>query len=91
MQPRWSGDGRELFFESGGQLVVLAIPPGPTLAPGPPRPLFPLTDYRRARNRPQYDVAPDGQRFLMIREPTSTSSIVYAEHWLTELRAKVKR
>ena len=91
MQPRWSGDGRELFFESGGQLVVLAIPPGPALAPGPPRPLFPLTGYRRARNRPQYDVAPDGQRFLMIREPTSTSSIVYAEHWLTELRAKVKR
>ncbi len=90
MGPRWSADGRELFFESGDQLMTVAIPPGPTLLPGPPRVLFPLTGYRRARNRPQYDVAPDG-RFLMIRAPELSSATVYAEQWFTELLAKVQR
>ena len=52
-----------------------------------------LAGYRRARNRQQYDVSPDGTRFLMIRErgATTTPSVVYVENWLTELRAKVKK
>ena len=45
------------------------------------------------RNRQQYDVSPDGQRFLMIRERgmTTAPTAVYVENWLTELTAKVKR
>jgi hypothetical protein len=29
-----------------------------------------VVGYRRARNHPQYDVAPGDQRFLMIKEPS---------------------
>ncbi len=92
-EPRWSRNGRELFFESGGQLKVVDVPAGPTFSPGNPRTLFSLAGYRRARNRPQYDVSPDGTRFLMIRErgAMTTPSVVYVENWLTELRAKVKK
>jgi hypothetical protein len=46
--------------------------------------------YRAARNRPQYDVTPDGQRFLMIRE-NAASQVVYVENWFTELLAKAKQ
>jgi len=92
-EPRWSRNGRELFFESGGQLKVVDVPAGPTFSPGNPRTLFSLAGYRRARNRQQYDVSPDGTRFLMIRErgATTTPGVVYVENWLTELRAKVKK
>jgi len=92
-EPRWSRDGRELFFESGGMLKVVSVPPGPTFTPGNPRTLFSLAGYRRARNRQQYDVSPDGTRFLMIRERGSAAAptVVYAENWFTELRAKVKK
>ena len=92
-EPRWSRNGRELFFESGGQLKVVDVAAGPAFTPGNPRTLFSLAGYRRARNRQQYDVSPDGTRFLMIRErgATTTPSVVYVENWLTELRAKVKK
>ena len=88
-EPRWSRDGRELFFVSGGRLMSVQAPPGPTFNPGNPRPLFSIAGYRRARNRPQYDVGPDG-RFLMIKEgAASAPSAVYVENWFTELLAKV--
>jgi Tol biopolymer transport system component len=61
--------------------------------PGSPTTLFSLAGYRRARNRQQYDVSPDAQRFIMIREQSGTANrgVVYVENWLTELRAKVKK
>jgi eukaryotic-like serine/threonine-protein kinase len=89
-EPRWSRDGRELYFVSGGKLVAVAVPPGSSFTPGAPRALFSLEGYRRARNHPQYDVAPDG-RFVMIREPGGAVGAVYAENWFAELRAKVNR
>jgi serine/threonine-protein kinase len=89
-EPRWSRNGRELFFKSGGQLMAVAVPPGPGFIPGVPRPLFSLAGFRSARNRPQYDVAPDG-RFVMIREPSAAAGLVYVEQWFDELKAKVKR
>ncbi len=92
-EPRWSHDGRELYFQSGGSLMMVRVPPGPVFSPGNPTMLFSLAGYRRARNRQQYDVAPDGQRFLMIREQSGTANhgVVYVENWLTELRTKMQR
>jgi serine/threonine-protein kinase len=92
-EPRWSRDGRELYFESGGSLKMVRVPPGPMFNPSNPTTLFSLAGYRRARNRQQYDVSPDGQRFIMIREQSGTANrgVVYVENWLTELRAKVKQ
>ena len=90
---RWGSSGRELFYKGDGehQLMAVSIAPGSSFLAGTPRPLFPLTDYREARNRPQYDVAPDGQHFLMIRELVAKDpTVVYAEHWFTEMQAKVK-
>ena len=89
-EPRWSRDGRELYFVSGGRLMVVPVTPGPSLQVGNPRALFSVEGYRRARNHQQYDVAPDG-RFVMIKEPAGTVGALYAEQWLTELLAKVKR
>lgn len=88
IEPRWARSGRELFFKSGGHLTAVSVAAGPTLDVGDPRPLFSLAGYRTARNRQQYDVAPDG-RFLMIRDPRSSAAapVVYAPGWLAELRA----
>jgi len=90
IEPRWSRNGRELFFKSGGQLMSVPVPPGPAFLPGDPRPLFSVAGFRAARNRPQYDVAPDG-RFVMIRQSGRVSGVVYAEHWFGELLARVRR
>jgi len=91
-EPRWARSGRELFFKSNGQLVSVAVTPGPIPAFGNPRPLFPVAGYRGARNRQQYDVAPGDQRFLMIKDlgTSANQQVVYAENWFTELKAKLQ-
>ena len=91
-EPRWARSGRELFFESKGQLAVVAVGAGPELQVSEPRALFSLSGYRRARNHPQYDVAPGDQRFLMIKEPPAPAvlPVVFVDHWFSELLAKVK-
>ena len=89
---RWARSGRELFYKGERELMVVPITPGAAFVAGTPRPLFDLSGFRSARNRPQFDVSPDGQRFLMIREPSDeeTGKVVYVEHWFPELRGKVR-
>ncbi len=89
-EPRWSRDGRELYWVSGGKLMAAAVTPGASFNAGSPKQLFSVEGYRRARNHPQYDVAPDG-RFVMIREAPEAVGAVYAENWFAELLSKVKR
>ena len=90
-EPRWSRNGRELFFKSGGQMMAANVAQGPALDVSNPRALFSLAGYRTARNRQQYDVAPDG-RFLMIRDPRpgEAAPVVYVTSWLAELRRAVR-
>ena len=62
--PRWSRDGRELFFVAADRrLTAVTVRAVPALELGPPRPLFRLTGRRVWKD---YDVAPDGSRFLAI-------------------------
>jgi Tol biopolymer transport system component len=60
-RPRWRRDGRELYYIAPGN-VVMAVPvtPGPQWAAGAPVPLF-----RVDAEIENYDVAPDGTRFLV--------------------------
>jgi Tol biopolymer transport system component len=66
--PRWRADGTELFFRSRGMLMAAAVATGSgRIAVEPPRALF---DIRQAigaggPSRYFYDVAADGQRFLV--------------------------
>ncbi len=91
-EPRWAHSGRELFFRGPRQMMAVEVTLGSTFAAGTPRALFDLAGYRGARNRQQYDVAPDGQHFVMIREPADDEgrNVIYAEHWLGELQARMK-
>ena len=91
-EPRWAHSGRELFFKSGNQLMAVPIAPGPTFLAGTPRPLFSLSGFREARNRQQYDVAPDDRRFVMIRQlgADAPGTVVYVENWFRELEAKMR-
>jgi len=68
-QPRWRNDGRELFYvDAGGRVVAVPIAPGEPPKPGAPVALF-QASLEEATDR-QYDVAPDGQRFLLNRSST---------------------
>jgi Tol biopolymer transport system component len=68
-QPRFSGDGREIFFLSRDRkLMAASLVRGKPLEIGPPRELFPLRVPPNSMSdfRTQYAAAPDGRRFLVL-------------------------
>jgi Tol biopolymer transport system component len=67
-EPRWSRDGRELFYRQGDRMMVVTITPGSSLTASSPHVLFEGRYQVSDTNSGGYDVAPDG-RFLMI-QPT---------------------
>jgi len=64
-QPQWSHDGKELFYVASDQKLMAApVRPGASLDPGTAKQLFQLhatADFFGT----SYDVAADGQRFLV--------------------------
>jgi Tol biopolymer transport system component len=62
--PRWSCDGRELFYLTGDRrLMSVAVRTAPSLELGRPLPLF---DLKGKWSWSTFDVSPDGKRFLAI-------------------------
>jgi WD40 repeat protein len=59
--PRWNSNGRELFYVSADQTVMaVTFTPGAPPKVGSPQVLFPISELF------DYDVAADGQRFLVV-------------------------
>lgn len=90
--PRWSADGRELFYMSSDNRAIMAVSvqPGAVFTPQAPRRLFSIgpTPATRARARNAvYDVSPDGERFL-VSIPTgdqASSHITLVLNWTAGL------
>ncbi len=85
LQPRWSKDGRELFYlRADGMLVSVAIKTQPTFEPGKVTPLF-KTSLPTTLNpyRMDYIPAGDGRRFLMKIpvEGSTPPSITVVLNW----------
>ncbi len=91
-EPAWASNGRELFYRRGDRVLAAAVATGPTFTASPPRVLFEGL-YERDRGSggayPNYDVAPDGQRFAMIQAPTASSNIVVVLNWFEDLKARL--
>ena len=68
-QPLWSPDGTELFYRSldGTQIMAVQIDLELGVVPGNPALVFEGTYFNTLQR--SYDIAPDGQRFLMIKPP----------------------
>ena len=70
--PNWRRDGRELFYIApDGRLMALPLGPGEELDPGPARVLFDARLGVLPYDLPEYDSAPDGQRFL-VNQPVES-------------------
>jgi eukaryotic-like serine/threonine-protein kinase len=85
---RWRGDGRELFYV-GLDNQLHAVPVQGPLEFGEPKALFPIpgvSQYSTTRDF-QFDVSPDGQRFIM---PTTGSipppPFTVIENWQEKFR-----
>ncbi len=89
-EPFWARDGRVLYYRSGERVLAVDVALVENNAPviGTPRVLFARRfESLAGQGWPNYSVAPDGSRFLMIQLtdlPTANISVVL--NWLEELK-----
>ncbi len=86
--PVWARNGRELFYRSGNKMMAVDIETQSDFTAGKPRLLFETTPAM-AR---YFDVAPDGQRFLMVQageQQAEANQINVVLNWFEELKRLV--
>ena len=87
----WASSGRELFYRNGDKMMAVDITTEPTFTHGTSQLLF---ERQFVRYGPDaiYDVTPDGQRFLMIKEGEQqlrVTQINVVLNWFEELKRLV--
>ena len=84
--PRWNPNGHELLFRNGTKVMTTEVSTSPSFAPKTPAVL--LDGQYPNMN---FDVSPDGNRFLMLKQdetpPISQLAVVFG--WFEELKARV--
>ena len=93
-KPLWAPDGREVFYLApSGDVMAVPVQTEPTLTAGNGAVLvegsYFVSPFGRA-----YDMTPDGQRFLMMKESTAAGApeagqIILVQNWSEELKARV--
>jgi Tol biopolymer transport system component len=85
VQPRWRRNGRELFYISpDSKMMSVEVNTRPVFQSGTPHPLFQteIVDTGIRTGPMSWDLAPDGNRFLIITGNSSdTSSLTVALNW----------
>ena len=97
MDAVWKPSGGELYYRDGDKMMVVSVVTGPTFTASAPRTLWTgrYTQGTSSRcgppspNSSNYDVTPDGQRFLMIKDSDTESfprQINVVINWTEELK-----
>jgi Tol biopolymer transport system component len=85
---KWRGDGKELYYATAGKIMAAAIQASPQgIQAGTPRVLF-SGDFHFDRLH-EFDVTPDGQRFLLILDPSTKDApkrLTVVTNWQAGLR-----
>jgi serine/threonine-protein kinase len=89
-EPVWSPAGRDLFYlAADGKLMSVSYTASPQFTPSAPAALFDATPYFFGGVGRNYDVAKDGRRFIMVKDPqsgpTAGRPITIVLNWMDEL------
>jgi len=87
-EPLWSRDGRELFFQSGTQLMAVSVEPGAAFSASLPRLVHEGRFVSQVNSNTSWSLSPDGARFLRIQKVEPERAIRQCElvlNWFAEL------
>jgi serine/threonine-protein kinase len=93
--PVWSPDGRQLFFQNGDAMIVAAVHATVSFAAGTPKVLFKGKYVPGPGGSRNFDISPDGRRFIMIKdvehtlEASARDELTVVLNWFDELRQLV--
>jgi serine/threonine-protein kinase len=90
-EPRWAHSSTELFYRTRDSLIVADVRTTPQLDVGTRRGLFAVGAYEADPRGANYDVAPDDQRFLFVKNlgGDGPQYMVVERRWAAKLDALV--
>jgi hypothetical protein len=91
-EPRWSRNGRELFYRNADKFMAVDVRTQPTFFAGSPRLLFQGRGVPGSTSATGFDVSLDGQRFLMVELVEFQPRVTLIEivmNWFEELKRLV--
>jgi hypothetical protein len=83
-----------LFYrDASGNLVAVEVNTSPTFSLGRTTKLFPAAKFTSNRFNPQYAVARDDRRFLMVRplETGSPDKLIFVQNWVEALKTRAMK
>jgi eukaryotic-like serine/threonine-protein kinase len=89
--PLWARNWRELFYLNGDKMMAVEITIHPTFTVGKRRLLF-EGRYQKVGPRANYDVTPDGQRFVMVQareRELAPAQLNVVTNWFEDLKRRV--
>jgi serine/threonine-protein kinase len=90
-EPRWSPDGRTLYYLGQHRdlpyLIAATIVPGPELSVRARTPLFDVAEFEPASPHANYDISPTGTGFAMVHQG-ALSEIVFVLNATAEVRGR---
>ncbi len=88
-EPVWARDGRRIFYRDGRHLMAASVTTTPNFAVTGRTALFADAYMFAQAPHANYDVSPDGSRFLMVKSAAETELFVVHD-WVSELKARLK-
>lgn len=88
-EPVWSPAGNEIFYRNGDKLMSVEVKTAKGFVAAPPRLLFEGNYRHGVTFRPDYDISPDGKRFLMVRgseQPPTAAQITLVPNWSEKIQ-----
>ncbi len=91
LEPVWARNGEELFYRNGRKMMVVPVQMEPAFKAEKPELLFEGSYlYSRTNLSTNYDVTPDGQRFVMVQgAEVEQTQINVVLNWFEELKRLV--
>ena len=86
-EPLWSRDGKRLFYRVGTVLMAASIITRPSVQVTARTLLFD-GPFATDLFHPNYDVAPDGETFVLIRPVEANRDVIMVIDWREELRRR---
>ena len=85
----WNRNGREIFYRIGNKMMVVEVSGSVNLTLSQPRQLFDQRYVFQNISLANYDVSPDGQQFVMVKDETGSGRLNVVLNWTEELKRLV--
>jgi hypothetical protein len=88
-EPVWSRDGRRIFYRGLRQIIAANVVTSPAFSVASRDELMDDVFQQAVSPHANYDISPDGKRFLMLKgvEPLG---LIVVHNWADEVRARVR-